>query len=827
MTRARTGGIWAFTALMFLGASALQWYVVGPLVDQGRHWSLVWPLLVGLGFFAAELLVVHLRLGREAYAFSMMELPLVIGLFFVRPDLLVAARLAGSVAAFLIRRKSLQKATFNCAMFALETTCAVTLWHLLLQGAPPLGPRGWVATAVVALLISALSSVLVSIAITIATGERPRSVGEVVGLGQVGDLANACFALMAVYILSVDWRAGWLLGVLAGVLLFAYRSYEGARQRSESLEQVNRFTEVVGRDVSLDAVVAIVMSEVGASFEASRVELRLSGSTEEVRGWSLTQEGLAPGPTPLTDRLLEHAQDGALLLPRGTVAPAQVKVLRDAGVRDCLMVPLRDEEGGSGSLVVADRVGDVASFTPADMRQMRALANHAAVALDNAARAELMIRQAEAREHAALHDELTGLANRRLFTHRVDEALAGGPVSLFILDLDRFAEVNDTLGHEIGDRLLMVVAERMVEAAPEGSVVSRLGGDEFAVLLPRGSADVGSEAALVRDSLTRPVMLSGLSIAVDSSVGVVIDAGADDADSVLRCADLAMHAAKKSRLGLEIYRPELDKRDFSRLGLLADLRDAVASGALAVHYQPKLDLGTGEIIGVEALARWTHPTLGFIPPDEFIPLAEHSTLITPLTMSVLGTALEAASRWGALEGTFSVAVNISPRSLLDPTFVDQVRRMLAEVGVPAAALTLEITETNLMADPDRAVEALVRLRDLGVRLSVDDLGTGYSSLAYLQRLPVHEVKIDRSFLADFQDESSQAVVSAIIELGHRLGYHVVAEGVENAASLAALRRLGCDTAQGYLIARPMPDERLTAFLASTSPMSADRLRLVR
>ncbi|MGA9746086.1 MAG: bifunctional diguanylate cyclase/phosphodiesterase [Nocardioides sp.] len=827
MTRGRAVGIWAFIVLMALGAASVHWWAVRPLIDQGRDWPLAWLLLVGIGFFAAELLVVHLRLGREAYAFSMMELPLVIGLFFVRPDLLVVARLAGSLLAFVIRRKAFQKATFNCAMFALETTCAVSLWHFLLHGAQPLGPWGWLATLVVALLISALSSVLVSAAITIATGQRPRSVGEVVGLGQIGDVANACFALMAVFILTVDWRAGWLLGVLAGVLLFAYRSYEGARQRSESLERVNRFTELVGRDVSLDAVVASVMSEVGASFDATTVELRISGPSEQGRGWSLSGGDLVGGPTPVIDGLVEHAQEGALLVPRGNAAPGLMRVMRDVGVRDCVMVPLRDEEGVSGSLVVADRVSDVATFGAADLRQMRALANHAAVALANAARAELMIRQAEAGEHAALHDELTGLANRRLFARRLDEALVGGSVSLFLLDLDRFSDVNDTLGHEIGDRLLAVVAERIIDASPQGAVVARLGGDEFAVLLPREAGrDDALVAAAVRDALVRPVVLNGLSISVDSSVGVVLDAGGDS-DSLLRCADLAMHAAKRSRLGLETYRRELDKRDFSRLGLLADLRDAVASKGLEVHYQPKLDLASGVIVGVEALARWTHPTLGPIPPDEFIPLAEHSTLITPLTLTVLSTALEAAARWGAREGTFSMAVNISPRSLLDPTFVDQVSSTLAGAGVPADALTLEITETNLMADPDRAVEALVRLRELGVRLSVDDLGTGYSSLAYLQRLPVHEVKIDRSFLADFQDESSQAVVAAIVELGHRLGYRVVAEGVENAGSLDALRRLGCDTAQGFLIARPMPEDRMTAFLASGAPRGADPLRLVR
>jgi EAL domain-containing protein (putative c-di-GMP-specific phosphodiesterase class I) len=288
-----------------------------------------------------------------------------------------------------------------------------------------------------------------------------------------------------------------------------------------------------------------------------------------------------------------------------------------------------------------------------------------------------------------------------------------------------------------------------------------------------------------------------------------------------------MYAAKQTRVGLEVYRPELDQADSSRLGLLADLRDAVASGSLEVFYQPKLDLRTGRVVGVEALARWHHPELGNVGPDEFIPLAEHSTLITPLTMLVLRRALAEGVRWKALTGQFSVAVNISPRSLLDPSFVDEVTRALARVELPASALTLEITETNLMSDPERAIAALERLREVGVRLSVDDLGTGYSSLAYLQRLPIDEIKIDRSFLRTFSEASAQAVVGTIVELGHRLGKTVVAEGVEVVEAMEALRRLGCDTAQGYWIARPMPAAELTRFLESDAPGSARSLRLVR
>ena len=252
-------------------------------------------MALAVGFLAAELLPVHLRLGREAYAFSMMELPLVVGLFFVRPDLLVISRVLGSLAAFVIQRKDVQKMAFNCALFALETSVAVAVWHLVLQDAEPLGPRGWLATLVSALLISLLGSLLVSIVIAIATGSRPQVFGEVVGMGQAGDVANACFALVAVYILATDWRAGWLLAVLGGVLLFAYRSYEGVRKRSESLEQVNQFTELVGREVEFDAVVRTVLSEVRALFELDSVHLRLAHD-EDPHDWRLDEETIPWGP---------------------------------------------------------------------------------------------------------------------------------------------------------------------------------------------------------------------------------------------------------------------------------------------------------------------------------------------------------------------------------------------------------------------------------------------------------------------------------------------------------------------------------------------------
>ena len=502
----------------------------------------------------------------------------------------------------------------------------MAIFNLVLGTHDRLSPWAWLATGLAVGFTSLLGSTLVSVVITIATGERPRTLTEVFRLGPLGDLANASCALVAVYIVSEDWRAAWLLLVFTGVLVVAYRSYEGARRRTESLEQLNRFTELVGREVQLDAVVRRVLGEVSNAFEVETVQLRLNWPGEPARDWVLRGDVAETRTASLVKVLETRLDHGALLLRRHAKSAELAHLAGAAGVRDCLAVRLRSERRTLGTLVVADKLGDVQTFTDADLQQLQALANHAAVAIDNAARADLIVRQAEEREHRALHDDLTGLANRRLLGVRIAETIAETGIAVLLLDLDRFKQVNDTLGHEVGDRLLRQVADRLVSALAAGTLVARFGGDEFAVLLP-GADDLGARACaeVVRDALGRPFDLDGLAVAMEASIGVAPAARGDDPVSVLRWADLAMYTAKDSRSGVAIYRPEMDQRDSSRLGLLADLRTAVGTNELSVHYQPKVDVRTGKVLGVEALARWQHPRLGPIRPDEFIPLAEQSS----------------------------------------------------------------------------------------------------------------------------------------------------------------------------------------------------------
>jgi diguanylate cyclase (GGDEF)-like protein/PAS domain S-box-containing protein len=423
----------------------------------------------------------------------------------------------------------------------------------------------------------------------------------------------------------------------------------------------------------------------------------------------------------------------------------------------------------------------------------------------------------------AFTDQLTGLPNRALLYDRTQQAIRlasrhGLTAALLLLDLDRFKEVNDTLGHHHGDLLLQQVAERLHGSLRDSDTVARLGGDEFAVLLPQ-IASV-QEATAVADKLSAaieaPFTVDGLTLDVDASLGVAVYPDhANDANQLLQRADVAMYAAKATHTGYTLYDSTLDQHNPRRLGLLGQLRRALAAGELVVHYQPKADVRSGRILGVEALVRWQHPEHGLLGPSEFVPLAETTGLIRPLTSYVLDVALRQCRAWLEAGRELSVAVNLSTRCLLDLTLPDQIVQLLADTGVAPDRLVLEITESATMTDPSRALEILNRLHTLGVQLAIDDFGTGYSSMAYLKSLPVHELKVDRSFVQHLRDNQSDAViVRSTVDLGHNLGLRVVAEGVEDEATLKELATLGCDGVQGYYLARPMPAAELVKWLAA-------------
>jgi diguanylate cyclase (GGDEF)-like protein len=428
-------------------------------------------------------------------------------------------------------------------------------------------------------------------------------------------------------------------------------------------------------------------------------------------------------------------------------------------------------------------------------------------------------------QRMATTDELTGLANRERFRVRVDqriEAIVGADKSLrvMLIDLDRFKEINDTLGHHYGDLLLRDLGPRLAACVGPGGLVARLGGDEFAVLPAIETDDPAALDELASQLLAcikHPFVADEVTLEVGASIGVSrFPQDGRDAHSLLRCADIAMYAAKESQSGWRLYNADQDRHSLQRLSMLGDLRRGLSLDEIVVHYQPVVDLADMSVCGAEALVRWRHPSRGLLAPGAFIPAVEQTELIGPLTRHVLKHAIAQGAAWHRAGHGLCISVNLSVRNLLDRTLPADLERMLSAAGLPPQLLRLEITESMIMSDPERALATVTRLTDLGVRLSVDDFGTGHSSLANLRRLPIDELKIDRSFVTPMLDEESDLViVRSTVNLAHDLGLTVVAEGVEDGPTLERLALFGCDLIQGYHVSRPMAPEAFADWIVST------------
>ena len=496
------------------------------------------------------------------------------------------------------------------------------------------------------------------------------------------------------------------------------------------------------------------------------------------------------------------------------------------GLQSALATPVHLGAAPIGSLVVATHRPD-RRYSTAEQDALISFAEHVSIALNDARSVRAMNEALEQAVHQAMHDELTGLPNRACFYDRAEQALkaatrAGTATAVLLFDLDRFKEINDTLGHRYGDRVLCAIEPRLAPLLRASDTIARLGGDEFCVLLPdvAGLDDAMDVANRLTRALEEPLDVDGMTLVVEASCGVTVapDHGTT-ADLLLQRSDIAMYAAKRSHQSVSAYEDDLDRNTPDRLALLGELRHAVLHEELVVHFQPQVDLATGEVEGAEALVRWQHPRRGLLAPDVFVPLAEDTGFIHQLTTWVLDASLAQMRRWmdepagSGIGPDFTVAVNLSTHSLLDDCFATEVSVALDRAGVPPERLALEITETTLMADPDRATRVLTTLAERGVRFAIDDFGTGYSSLASLKDLPVHDLKIDKSFVAGMDEGSDDAViVRSVIELGHTLGLRTIAEGAETEEMLDRLADLGCDSAQGYAVARPMTACELVAWI---------------
>ena len=487
--------------------------------------------------------------------------------------------------------------------------------------------------------------------------------------------------------------------------------------------------------------------------------------------------------------------------------PETRATLAETGLHGGVVVPLRYREVELGSIALL--YPEARAFGEVERDSFTAIGNTVALALASA-------RHVDGLEYLAHHDSLTGLPNRMHLHREFDGAVATSGAALMLLDLDRFKEINDTLGHHVGDQLLQQIGRRLKAAlVGDTGLLCRLGGDEFALLLPdcRSAEVARGVAQRLLVALRQPFQIDALHLLIDASLGIAFYPGdGHDSHALLRSADVAMYEAKRKGLGVAVYDRSLDQNTPERLGMIADLSLAIHDRQLCLYYQPKLDLRTGKHAGFEALLRWQHPRLGMLPPASFLAQAELSETIHPLTDLVLDLALSQLRQWRDAGLPYPVSVNLSARNLIDDRCLNTIRRLLEKYRIEPGGLELEITETALMQDPEEAAERLDRIAALGVRISIDDYGTGYSSLGYLHRLPIHALKIDRLFVRDMVgNEHDAIIVRSTIALAHSLGLKVVAEGVEDATTQELLRSMGCDQIQGYHLSRPMPPDQLGRF----------------
>ncbi|GAB3555067.1 diguanylate cyclase (GGDEF)-like protein [Actinopolyspora lacussalsi] len=794
--------------------------------------------LLAVGFLLAEQLTIDVDAKRVGWTISFTEIPLILGLLTAPFEVVLAANLVAGLA-MQVRKRAASHVAYNAGVlcweiavpFLIAGTCRGALGEVV-----PL----WLCAG-----IGAASSSLIScgcaVAALYALGNGMRvSAGLLLG-GRtlVVGLLNTSIGLVG-YELAVNTRWGWaLVTVLMAGVLALYRAYSGLLREQRDLEALSDVSLRVARsgqhaarvlsDSDAPAVSAIgeqvsvdewepVAERIREQLNATRVVLRLS---LDPRGEVSTLVAGSPQPEEMnTDGATLLRECSMLQLPgthvrsfRSVDAPEDIRgALNRRAAHEALVVPLRGTNQLLGAIEVHDRVSRWRGFGRADIRLLHTLASHLATAMDNR---RLLARL----RHDAYHDPLTGLLNRTGFREMSAEALQESTAVVLRVDLELLTTVSEALGYAWGDRMIVAAGRRMREYLGAHVPVARLEANSFAVLLQgHTEAQAAEIAGVLRELIAEPYPLDKLVVEATAVAGYVSSVPAEedtegDVDVLLQRADVAVRAARTGEDGVRGYVPSMGQIFLRRFQLVTQFRQALESGQIEVHYQPKVALPGKRIVGAEALVRWSHPEYGRLSPDEFVPVVEATGLVDALTEFVLERALIRIRDWLDRGLRLSVAVNLSVRNLADETFPERVREAFDRHDVPPGLLTFELTESSVMADPDRSLPVLRRLRALGVVLAVDDFGTGYSSLAYLRQLPVDEVKIDKSFVLGMgTDLSDMAVVRSIVELGHSLELSVVAEGVEDDAARDQLVRMGCDTAQGYLISRPLSEERFESWL---------------
>ncbi len=746
--------------------------------------------------------------------------PMVFFLFGPLVVLLAAAAMAVSEA--MLRTRPV-KACFNVAQWAAGAGAGVLCFAVLADGSA-LTTRNLGALVAAMTVVAVVNHTSMVVVLAVVTERRVgptlASMAPIIRVGWLaGGAVNLAFGVLLLAAIESGAWATVLAPASLAMLHWASRGYAEGRADRARMAGLQRATHALVGPIDPRDAIGDFLAEVRACFDVEVVDLVLA-ETDGHRAHRLTCADASMARAWFIPTGTESLS--VSLLDLGTsvrVSPSHpdesVRArLQDEGWRDCLAAPLLTNGEARGIICAYNRTG-LQGFETGEMAVLEALARELSGALEKADLVEEVL-------HQALHDALTGLPNRTLFHQRVQRAIgaakAGGAhAAVMLIDLNRFKEVNDTLGHHNGDLLLQDFARRLRNSLRPGDTVARLGGDEFAVVVPHVDGAAGAERVVkrIQRALSEPFALHELTLDMDAAIGVAMypHHGGDPA-TLLQRADVAMYAAKGTLGGCELYSPEKDRYSPRRLGLVSELRSAASRGELEVYYQPKSDLRSGRVTGLEALLRWNHPRHGPVPPDEFIPVAEQTGSIQALTTFVLEQALTQCGTWRKAGLEVGIAVNLSVRSLLDTDLPGEISRLLSETGIPGRSLTLELTESSMMSDPVRTADVLGRLHEIGAQLSIDDYGTGYSSLSYLRRLPVDEMKIDKSFVMSLEGEDDDdVIVRSTVDLGHNLGLRVVAEGVETEASWDRLATLGCDSAQGFWLSRPIPADEVINLVA--------------
>ncbi|HEX6969320.1 MAG TPA: EAL domain-containing protein [Micromonosporaceae bacterium] len=823
---------WLITGPLAFFATASTFTLAAVHSRPAGEW-LAGALFFGL-FMAASFAVLMFEVRRQAFTMTLVEIPLILGLFFLPPVTLILSRVLALISVQVWRRVPLVKLCFNVASHAAETALA----SLIVLAVGPLqteGPRTWLALAIAVSAGALLTIGGVIGVITLVQGRlSSRDFTRTVVPGLIVAGINITVGLVVLLILQQGPWALFLLAALTVCFAVAYRSYAQFRRRHATLSDVYDLTSAIA-DTPHDGTLAdVLLGRVRELLQAEYATLWLPATSrypEMLLSARVDDRGLVDltGSPDIVRRRVVETGETVVVGPKLGDDALQA-ILARSGSKDVIAVPLKAGSAVIGCLEVANRLNDLTHFDPEDVRLLETVAAHVAVAVENS-------RLVDRLRHDAYHDSLTGLANRRRLIAALEESVAacapGEAIAVLLFDVDDLRQINESLGYRAGDKVLVEVASRLRRYAPQGALVGRLGGDEFVVTMRVDGGDAALDlAGALREQICDQMVFDTLNLDIDTAVGVVVHPEhGSDVTSLLHRADLAAGAAKNTPSGIQLFHPGLESRAARRLGVAADLRLALDQGEVEVYYQPKVGLTDRRLVGVECLARWQHPVLGTVAPEDFVAVAEHTGLISRLTEVVIREGLRRSREWQATETPLPIAVNLSARTLSDPHFPNRVQELLDEYGVAPGSLTFEVREVGVLDGNDRPLPTLRRLREMGVRLAVDDFGTGHSSLTYLRRLPVHEIKVDRSFVQGMAtDPADLAIVNAVVMLSQQFGLTVVAEGVESELTLELLQDIGCEIGQGFLFSRPLPYERLVAWFdaqAESEPGVSSEIRRLR